>query len=248
MIYWLIQSTAADPELARGQPPLGLLNASEQARFSALRTPKRQHDWLLGRCAAKRLVQRFLAETSGCAVALATIEIKNEDDGSPFVEITGQGADTGLDGRGRLGLCLTISHCEELAFCAAAAVDFPDAIGADIERVRPRAWNFVETFFTEAEIQQVQAAPPAWRDTLTTAIWSAKEAALKAVKLGLTVDTRRVDCRFDLNRLPQDEWLPLQATYTPYASAGGETMYGWWRTCDGFVLTLMGPDGMTPQA
>ncbi|MFZ1552715.1 MAG: 4'-phosphopantetheinyl transferase superfamily protein [Anaerolineae bacterium] len=149
-------------------------------------------------------------------------------------------------------VCLTISHCEEWALCAVIALDSrqatsgpaasagqaPPAIGVDIERVRPRDWNFVETFFTEAEIRQVQTAPPAWRDTLITAIWSAKEAALKVVKLGLTVDTRRVDCVCNLDRAPDDDWLPLQVTYHPATAAAAEIMPGWWTTRDGFVLTL----------
>ena len=242
MIYWLVQSSSAHPALEHGQPPLGLLSASELARFHALRTPKRRHDWLLGRWTAKHLVQQFLAETTGQRVALDSIEIKNEEDGSPFVELheqhpTQQSARDATAARRRLAACLTISHCEEWAFCAVAT----QVIGADIERVRPRAWNFVETFFTDAEARQVQAAAPASRDTLTTAIWSAKEAALKAVKLGLTVDTRRVECQFDLDQPAAGAWAPVQVTDTTAAPASA-IMHGWWSLRDGFVLTIVGPD------
>ena len=232
MIHWLVQSTSAHPGLERGQPPPGLLSASELARFHTLRTPKRRHDWLLGRWTAKHLVQRFLVETTGHMAPLATIEIKNQADGSPSVEITNLG----------IGACLTISHCEELAFCALTTPQTTHGIGADIERVRPREWNFVETFFTDAEARQVQAAAPVWRDILTTAIWSAKEAALKAVKLGLTVDTRRVECLFDPDQRPEDAWVPLKVTYTPGALPSA-TMHGWWSLRSGFVLTLIGSIG-----
>lgn len=242
MIYWLVQSTSAHPGLEGGQLPLGLLSASELERFHALRTPKRRHDWLLGRWTAKHLVQQFLAETTDQRLALDSIEIKNEEDGSPFVELHAQQpahhpARDAAATRQRLAACLTISHCEEWAFCAVTA----QVIGADIERIRPRAWNFVETFFTDAEARQVQAAAPATRDTLTTAIWSAKEAALKAVKLGLTVDTRRVECQFDLDQPAAGTWAPLKVTYTPAAHASA-AMHGWWSLRDGFVLTIVGPD------
>ncbi len=172
-----------------------------------------------------------------------SIEIKNEEDGSPFVELheqhpTHQPARDAASTYQRLAACVTISHCEEWAFCAVTT----QIIGADIERVRPREWNFVETFFTDAEARQVQAAAPAWRDTLTTAIWSAKEAALKAVKLGLTVDTRRVECQFDLDQPAEGVWAPVQVTYTPSAAAGA-IMHGWWSLRSGFVLTIVGQIG-----
>jgi 4'-phosphopantetheinyl transferase len=241
MIYWLVQSTSAHPVLERGQPPPGLLSASELAHFYDLRTPKRRHDWLLGRWTAKHLVQQFLEETTGQRLALNSIEIKNAQDGSPFVEVhephPADQARQATSTRQRLAACLTISHCEEWAFCAVTT----QVIGADIERVRPRAWNFVETFFTDAEARQVQTASPGFRDTLTTAMWSAKEAALKAVKLGLTVDTRRVECQFDLDQPAEGAWAPVQVTYTP-AAAASAVMHGWWSLRSGFVLTIIGPD------
>ncbi|WP_423225509.1 4'-phosphopantetheinyl transferase family protein [Candidatus Amarolinea aalborgensis] len=245
MIYWLVQSTGAHPVLERGQPPPGLLSASELEHFHALRTPKRRHDWLLGRWTAKHLVQRFLVETTSQRMALDSIEIKNEEDGSPFVELHEQHpthhlARHATSTRRRLAACLTISHCEEWAFCAVTT----QVIGVDIERVRPRAWNFVETFFTDAEARQVQAAAPVWGDTLTTAIWSAKEAALKAVKLGLTVDTRRVECQFDLDQPAEGVWKSFQVTFTPAAPASA-VMHGWWSLRGGFVLTIIGPDEIT---
>lgn len=255
MIHWLVQSTAAHPDLANGRPPVGLLSAAEQARFDALRTPKRRHDWLLGRWTAKRLLQGFLLETTGRAPASANLEIMNEEDGSPYVELHGvdapQAARASYDHRQRLSVCLTISHCEDRSLCAVTALNgaqpvaglagagqAPLAIGADIEQVRPRAWNFVETFFTEAEVQQVRAAPAAWRDPLVTAIWSAKEAALKVVKLGLTVDTRRVECLFDLDQPPGSAWRPLKLSYHAAMTGATEIMPCWCAVRDGFVLTL----------
>lgn len=166
----------------------------------------------------------------------------------------------------RLPFCLSISHCGDTAFCAlhplqggANANGSVDAapglaqLGADIEAVEARSALFQSQFFTAAEMNLVEQALPAERNTLTTAVWSAKEAVLKALRLGLTVDTRRVTC---LPSLPQatgsqasQEWLGMEVTCDPallrmYAEKAGRkpatsfALTGWWRRGNGYVLTL----------
>ena len=68
-------------------------------------------------------------------------------------------------------------------------------VGADIEHVEPRDPAFVRDFFTTGEAERVWRCPAKQRDTLVTVLWSAKEAVLKVLRLGLTVDTRRVELR-----------------------------------------------------
>jgi hypothetical protein len=62
-----------------------------------------------------------------------------------------------------------------------------------MEWVEARPAGFAEAYFTEAELEWVAQAGVE-QDWLVTAIWSAKEAALKAMRLGLTVDSRAVSC------------------------------------------------------
>jgi 4'-phosphopantetheinyl transferase len=261
MILWLVQSTADDADLARGNVPPGLLSPGEAARLAGLRTPKRQHDWLLGRWTAKQLVQRYVKQVTGTDIALPAIEIVNDGDGVPGVVLaTTEGAAQGIEvGPGPLSL--SISHCEEVALCALLvstrgaphrepgtgsspppAVGQPQ-VGADIERIRPRARSFVTDYFTPAEIDQVDGAAADLHDTLVTTVWSAKEAALKALHLGLTIDTRRVECRVTTAFPPPDSWQPLVVTYRPYAEGAGmptgHALPGWWRTLGVYVLTLV---------
>lgn len=239
MIHWLVQSAAIHPDLRNAQAPADLLTPAEEARLATLRTPKRRRDWLLGRWTAKLLTQRYLAAAGGPRTALAAIEIVNDDDGAPYVRLI----EAGTAGARRLDVCLTISHCHETALCALTAANRKDeagvlSIGCDIEHVEPREANFVETFYTPDEIRQVKMIAPAWRDTLVTAIWSAKEAALKVVRRGLTVDTRRVNCQFDLATLPDGDWRPLRIAYQPEPLGQSEEMQGWWTLHGPFVLAL----------
>jgi 4'-phosphopantetheinyl transferase len=168
----------------------------------------------------------------------------------------------------RLPFCLSISHSGDMAFCAlhplnSGAVesssqdDAPGPglaqLGADIEAVEARSALFLAQFFSAAEIKLVERAFPAQRNTLTTAIWSAKEAVLKALRLGLTVDTRRVTCLPSLPRYPGAQvsqgWLDMVVTCDPvllrlYTERTGRkpettfTLAGWWRMGNGYVLTL----------
>lgn len=177
----------------------------------------------------------------------------------------------------RLPVSLSISHCGDTAFCAlhVAGDDARDGdplfnglptdgriqIGADIERVEPRSAGFVEAYFTLAETAWIGQAPAEWQNVLVSATWSAKEAVLKSLGLGLTVDTRRVAC---LCRLPaggergesdRHGWsniavqcdpalLPEAIQQASWAVSDVDlcncqfSVNGWWRREGPFVLTL----------
>ena len=154
----------------------------------------------------------------------------------------------------RLPVSLSISHSGTQAFCAVsdwglgirewgslAAVPNPQpliAVGADIEHVERRGPEFVADFFTEAEQAEVEATPAERRDVAITALWSAKEAALKALRLGLTVDTRRVACALAWPSLPPwDGWADLAVAAPDLLAVGRLT--GWWRTLNDYVLTVV---------
>ena len=119
-------------------------------------------------------------------------------------------------------------------------------------RHRPRSGRaaiaeLVATFFTEDEQRFVRDAPPRERDLRANLIWCAKEAVLKALGFGLTVDT------FELSCLPEagladpaewplapadDAWRPFVATCSPALVPGGGTIRGIWRSFPGFVGAL----------
>jgi len=242
MIEWLIQSTADHPALARGIAPAGLLSAQEQLRFVELKTMKRRSDWLIGRWTAKHLIQSHIERQAGVQPLMHTLTVINDPDGAPHIiaDCRLQITDYDLNLQSAIQhLKLSISHCDGHAFCALSDT-CGIQIGADIERVEPRAAEFAEDYFTAHELDQLRAAPPASRDMLVTLIWSAKEAALKALRLGLTVDTRKVSCT--IAPAPQD--APAWAALGIRAAHGllGEREYdfrGWWRQFDQYVLTMV---------
>lgn len=231
MVLYLLQTFAAHPDLATGQAPAGLLHPFEEAQLAGLRVVKRRREWVLGRWTAKHLVRLYLAQREGRPPpAPADIVIGADPDGAPYVALAS------ADDLIRLPLSLSLSHSGDRAFCALD--DRPGVtVGADIERVEPREPGFVAQFFTPAEQAAVAAAIPTERDELITAIWSGKEAVLKALRLGLRVDTRQLSC-LPTGATAAEGWLRLTIADEGLPLATPVRLHGWWRTEDGFVQTL----------
>ncbi len=225
-IHWLWQSErvwGASHTLGASQ----YLSAAEWAYCSALKSDKRRRDWLLGRHAAKEVVADLLRHRHGRHVALDHIVILPHADGWPMVS---------LPDDPRPGLTLSISHSHNWAFCA--AVDRPQwALGVDVEFVEPRSEAFIADYFTPREREFLAAAPLEQRDTLANAIWSGKEAALKAIRRGLAEDTRIVSCLPHPQMGKSDDWLPMPIVWNEGATAR-PALRGYWRPSGGFVLTI----------
>ncbi len=150
--------------------------------------------------------------------------IGNEAEGAPYVQV----------GARALPGCLSLSHRENRAAAAWTSLEGL-AIGIDLELVEPRQPVFVQDYFSGAEAGWVSAAPAAERDRLVTLIWSAKEAALKALRKGLRLDTRAVEILRIANSEKKDDWEEIGAKMTipPYHS-----FRIWYRDEGQFVLTL----------
>ncbi len=226
MIRWLVQSAEQHSDLARGIAPPGLLQPVEQQHLAELKLSKRRREWLIGRWTAKHLLQACLEHDLNVRLPFSAIGIYNDARGAPVAMV---------DYGNRIAeWAISISHSHASGF-SAALPDVAIRLGADIECVELRAWRFVEDYFTPDEIERVCVAPAEQRATLATAIWSAKEAALKALRLGLTIDTRRVHCAIDPRRSADHEWLGFNITCR---SGHQETLCGWWRTWGEYVLTV----------
>ncbi|MGC4116639.1 MAG: 4'-phosphopantetheinyl transferase superfamily protein [Myxococcales bacterium] len=141
--------------------------------------------------------------------------------------------------RGRLPLTISLSHREDLALVA--LTDRPEApLGADLEKCEPRSEGFVGDFFTEKEATESFASADLER--CVTEIWSLKEAALKALRLGLTVDTRRVEA--SPRREPCACWRPAAVELSlQFVRSHGQALV---RDFGGYVATLvwLGPGPM----
>jgi 4'-phosphopantetheinyl transferase len=247
-IYWLCLSSAAlSPTESAVEAWLG---PEEAAAFGALKTDKRRRDWLLGRLAAKRLLRRVLAGR-GHDLSPQSITVLRHADGWPQVSLPALGD-------AAPALTLSISHAGGIAFCAVTLGD-NRLLGCDIERIEPRSAGFVEDYLTAAEQELVMRAGDR-RDTLINAIWSGKEAALKAIRRGLAEDTRLVSCLPDLTgltgtdvapipvaapvapapapvRSTSDDWRPLTVRWERVERAL-PPLAGRWRTDGDFVMTL----------
>ena len=247
MIRWLVQSVYNHPDLARGAAPPGLLSQAEADHLARLSHPKRRQDWLLGRWTAKQLLVATLSE-QGEAPSLEEITVGNDPAGAPYAYFErctspAQPGQAWANG-GRIPVSLTISHSHGVAFCALAAQ--PDdqqttarlpRVGGDVEQIEAREPSFGRDFFTAEERAVVAAAPPVQRDKLATVIWSAKESVLKALHLGLSVDTRLVTCT--LGGAPAADWTPIRVTLHGHLAeiaaeqAGWSyTLSAWWRACE----------------
>jgi 4'-phosphopantetheinyl transferase len=200
--------------------------------FARLRFAKRRREWILGRWTAKQLLRRS-QQTYG-ALPLHAISVGNDPDGAPYLSVEGQG---------RLELSLSISHCQDRAFCALSPT-LPPTVGADLEHIERRDPAFVHDFFTTAENKRIWTCPTARRDALITVVWSAKEAALKALRHGLRVDTRSVEVvhvaglegiQAAVQTLPDQPWHKLEIRCTLRHTV---PLHAWWQPWEDFVLTL----------
>jgi 4'-phosphopantetheinyl transferase len=228
MIYWLVQSSTVHPQLIEGIPPSGLLNEDETQHFVSLHTPKRRFEWLLGRWTAKHLLRSVIESNYHVSPALDVLHILNRHTGEPYAAVEGQHV-----------FSLSISHSHDYAFCAMVEKE-NWAIGADMEHIERRSSAFVEDYFTEPEIALLYGTPDDYLDTMITTMWSAKEAVLKALHLGLSVDTRSVTCLPTPVVESRHTWTPFTILIdTQRLHRTIPALSGWWRTMNDYVLTLV---------
>jgi len=217
MIYWHAEALDAT-KLAEYE---SLLTAEEALVLARLQHVERRAEWVLGRSAARQLVQRYLLDKDGVAPDHCAISILPDATGAPHVEMNG----------GRLDVALSISHSEGTAFCALVG-EAGVRVGVDIEGIAARGAQFLRDFLSAEERAFVAGVAADERNTIITAIWCGKEAYFKALGTGLPLKTRAITClpAFDA----ADDWLPM----TIQGAAPGE-WEGSWRVWGGFVLMVV---------
>jgi 4'-phosphopantetheinyl transferase len=216
---WLLLSQSALPD---GDDWLG---PEERRVLRGFRFPKRRAEWRLGRFVAKHAVSSFAGIDD-----LNRIEIIGAEDGAPEAWIDGTRADSDI----------SISHRDGLAACVIAD---GTRVGCDLEAVEPRSSRFVNDFFTEQECLAVETTTDAHRDRQVALTWSAKESALKVLRVGLRRDTRSVEVELGEVHSVETGWHPLRATVNPE----GRILRGWWRQEGEMVLTIVGEQETPPS-
>jgi len=218
LIYYFLTATPPGPGWGDAAVP-GFLSLTERERLSGLRFERRRKSWLLGRWSAKNLLRAVLPGD----LELADIQIENEAGGAPFAQV---------DGRPVSG-CLTISHREDWAMAAYAA--HPDLqIGADLEIVPAASPDFLKDYLSPAELEIAARLSERERARWMILAWSAKEAVLKALRIGLRADTRSVEILACVEA-QTSAWTPLPARFS---LPGAENLRLWWMAEGDLVLTL----------
>ena len=130
---------------------------------------RRPLDWLLGRVAAKDAVRGWLREHRGILLHPLEVEIMNEADGAP----------RSLKTPVMPSLAISIAHIENEAVAIAAE---GSGLGVDLAEVKERNAGFAGFAFRQDELALF---PSATRNAWIHRGWCAKEAAVKAIRLGL---------------------------------------------------------------
>jgi 4'-phosphopantetheinyl transferase len=214
-VYWLEQSQIQ----MSGEDDW--LSMSELRFLGGLRFAQRRAHWRLGRWTAKRALAMCL-DLPDSPATLAKIELRPRASGAPEAFFENRLA----------GRTASLSHRSGRAICAVAEAGAE--LGCDLELIEPRSGAFLADYFTPPEQGLVARERIAERPRILTALWSAKESALKALHAGLRLDTRGVIV--SLANAPSDGegWSSLQVRCN-----GGRIFEGWWQSAGGMVRTLV---------
>jgi 4'-phosphopantetheinyl transferase len=230
MFRYQLVYASEHPSLAQGQAWPELLSPREERILAGLGHVPRRRKWLMGRAAVKRLVGDMLGEGEG-RVPDRKISVLNQPSGEPFVLI---------EGKGGWGRAISISHRSTVGL-AAAPLDESARIGADVETIEPRDPALVRQFYTDSEAQIVEAAGQD-RDEIVSRIWSAKEAVLKLLGLGLRIDTRGVLVNLNGEAFAgcPEGWEPLDVKVIAELPRQSmlDSLRVMWRREAGYVLTV----------
>jgi 4'-phosphopantetheinyl transferase len=230
--------------LARGEIELPhhlhWLSERERAEVAVLQFAKRRSEYLTRRWTAKHAIATELAiaidihtDTRAGWDAMQRIEVRHHESGAPWVAVEGKPVDVDISLTDRAGW----------AVCLVRRDAPPGSLGIDLELVEPRSAGFVTDFFTDAERAFVATRiDDDARHLAANLLWSAKEAALKVMRVGLRADTRSVEVAVESGTRP-DGWAALTVTHQD-----GVRFPGWWRRDGAFVLTIATTaDGPPPE-
>jgi 4'-phosphopantetheinyl transferase len=196
------------------------LAPGEAAILAELRYTKRRNEFLLRRLVTKQAIAWITGRSTDPAT-LAGIEVCNAPSGAPYVCVDGAPSEVGV----------SISDRAGWAVCVTWPTETP-AAGCDLELVEPRSPGFVRDFLTAAEQDLVASCTVGdERDAVTNLIWSAKESALKVLRVGLRRDTRTLEVT--PGAAGPDGWGALTVR-----AVEGTMFPGWWRREGRFLLTV----------
>ena len=224
--------------LACGEPALpdGLewLSARESAYLGTIRFTKRRTEFVLRRRTGKLAVAAAL-DLARDDATLSRVEILNRLTGAPYVQIDGE--------RAALDISLTDRAGWAVGLVGGQGSMASGTLGVDLELAEPRSAGFIADFLTGPEQEWVTGRPsPDEVHAAANLVWSAKEAALKVLRVGLRADTRTVEVTVD-ERRRTDGWAALTVRHRD-----GQEFPGWWRRDGDFLLVIAALTSLEPPA
>lgn len=157
-------------DLQKLPPGETFLSRREQVFVETLKLPKRCKEWLGGRLALKTVVAAQMQ------VALQEIEVLPQtNSGKPLLYVRGKNS----------LLPFSITHSNGYAV---AAIDMHARyVGIDLEKVTHRMDAWKKDFFHPSELTEES-------DKFLTSLWTKKEAVVKMLGTGLTINSFDVRC------------------------------------------------------
>ncbi len=151
-----------------------MLSQRELDEYRAMKNGPRRTEWIFGRAAAKDAVRSWLKRHYSMDVFPADVEIRSDASGRPLAE----GPWVNQIGEAPR---LSIAHKGSYAVAAAGR----GALGVDLEHIESRGSGFDSVAFDADERRLLESLDGDCRDEWVTRAWCAKEAAGKALGLGL---------------------------------------------------------------
>lgn len=159
--------------LSDSGPNKALLSEKEMEKYGSFKIEKRRREWLGGRTALKLAVKKHIAPE----MAEMDITAVPDKDGRPHLQLR----------RSPSPVPISLTHSGGYAV-AAIGLGQVTAIGVDLEVAEKRSASWAKDCFTGPELEKA-----AGNALALTALWTRKEAALKALGLGLSVDLKEID-------------------------------------------------------
>ena len=176
---------------------------------------------MLGRWTAKNCVTGLL-NSNDSGVPLNEIAVLAADDGAPEVFYKDNAVNCNI----------SLSHSHGVAI--SAVVPEGTIIGCDLEKIEKRSPLFIEDYFTEREKSVILGDTDNQTSLLANLMWSAKESVVKALRVGLSVDTKLIEiiCTPMGN---EGEWHRMDINYPSQQL----NLHGMWQSSSGYVITMV---------
>ena len=164
-------SLRLDDRGTRSARAASILSPEERERASRILDARRRARFERVRVALRELLGAALGTAPAC------VQIRQGHTGKPYI-----------DGS---PVCFSVSHARDVALIG---ITRAGPVGVDVQRLRPDQdpLRVAKHFFHESEAEAMAALPPAAAADAFLRAWTAKEAVLKALGIGIWGNTSRV--------------------------------------------------------